>query len=93
MTWRNPKQSLPGNRQTVWVIRQHKHVGAPGCEILCGETNHYPDGSVVVENHDDIGLGWQHWILRGPMEPRGSEEIIWAWCPVEEIELPDWKSQ
>ena len=90
MNWRNPKEELPKDGHTVWVMLEpHKDRGslqnsAMSIEIVCGEFN---KASGLVENYDELGLGAIHWALSGDDEGRGTAI---AWLPVSEMWYPRW---
>ena len=93
MRWRDPKQELPKEGQTVWVmLAPHKDRGSlrdsvMSIQILCGETSYARDGSSCrVDNGDELGRGNISWYLQNC--PHYEDDEVIAWLPVEEMPLP-----
>ena len=101
MNWRNPEEELPGSDEIVWgMLEPHKDRGgllksAPSIEIVAGWVNYGSDGSVVIQNADELGQGSIMWYIKLPTNEdnyyiNDNEHVI-AWLPVEEMPFPEWR--
>jgi hypothetical protein len=95
MRWRNPKEELPNEGETVWVLLQHwKEEGALSCEIYCGEVEYSNDRlSCRAFNNDWIGSGGASWTIWQSSEYEYQSDdcdTAKAWLPASELPLPKW---
>lgn len=105
MRWRNPAEELPNDDDLVLIItpphkRRERDILQAGCEMFCGWVDVGCDGSVLVNNNDELGRGAIYWYLRPPSfystedvrELLNDEKVALAWMPASEfLPVPTWK--
>ena len=93
MNWHNPDVQLPEKDDVVWVMIQHwKQNGPLSIEIYAGQVSIGNDGSCVVFNNDDIGMGSLMWYL-SPKPDEYSDsytERAVAWAYAGNHHIPPW---
>jgi hypothetical protein len=97
MNWRNPKTEMPKEDQAVGVIYQHnKEHRFFSSQVMFGEVEYNRYGKNPRVNSNDF-VGHGSWCVYFDeyyeSEKYGTsthEDVVLAWIPIEEFEMPDW---
>lgn len=90
LTWNDPREILPNQKQLVAVVIKHwKQENVRSCEIIIGEVEYNNDLShVQVQTNDDTGKGSYAVNLKGG--DSSYDDIGLAWIDVKHLNLPSW---